>query len=477
MSALRTLPITRGYAQPDSMSARLWRRAQEVLPGGNSRTTVFMAPHPIYAAEGEGGWVTDVDGDRRLDLLNNYTSLIHGHAHPAVTEAATRRLARGASFPLPTPEEIELAALMCERVESVERVRFTNSGSEAVMMAIKGARGFTGRHRIAKFEGAYHGSYDYAEVSLDASPEEWGRLAEPASIPYSKGTPPSVLQDVVVLPFNYADLAAARIEREAKTLAAVLIDPMPNRVGLIPARAELLRKMREVTAAHGILLIFDEVISFRLGYRGAQGVFGITPDLTSFGKIIGGGFPVGAVGGRADVMAVFDPRGGKPPVPHGGTFNANPVTMAAGLAAMRLMDERAFARMDEMGEKLRGGLSACLERAGVPGAVTGMGSLFRLHPSTRAFVDYRSAVPDEAEKKRLDRLHRELIDHGVLLAPTGLGCLSTAVGDAEVEYFLEVFSNCLPSLAREAWGDTLGAPHPGLSQEGRGIGGAKGGWT
>jgi glutamate-1-semialdehyde 2,1-aminomutase len=220
MSALRTLPITRGYAQPDSMSARLWRRAQEVLPGDNSRTTVFMAPHPIYAAEGESGWVTDVDGDRRLDLLNNYTSLIHGHAHPAVTEAATRRLARGASFPLPTPEEIELAALMCERVESVERVRFTNSGSEAVMMAIKGARGFTGRHRIAKFEGAYHGSYDYAEVSLGASPEEWGRLAEPASIPYSKGTPPSVLQDVVVLPLNYADLAAARIEREAKTLAA-----------------------------------------------------------------------------------------------------------------------------------------------------------------------------------------------------------------------------------------------------------------
>jgi glutamate-1-semialdehyde 2,1-aminomutase len=450
VSAVRSLPVTRAYARPDSMSAGLWRRAQEVLPGGNSRTTVFMAPHPIYAAEGDGCWVTDVDGDRRLDLLNNYTSLIHGHAHPAVTGAATRRLARGASFPLPTPEEIDLAALMCERVPSVERVRFTNSGSEAVMMAIKAARGFTGRHRIAKFEGAYHGSYDYAEVSLGSSPAEWGPLAEPRSVAYSRGTPPAVLEDVVVLPFNYPDLAAARIEREAKTLAAVLIDPMPNRVGLIPARAEFLERMRQVTAAHGILLVFDEVISFRLGYRGAQGVFGIAPDLTSFGKIIGGGFPVGAVGGRAEVMAVFDPRGGKPAVPHGGTFNANPVTMAAGLAAMRLMDEAAFARLDELGDKLRGGLAACLERAGVPGSVTGMGSLFRIHPAARGLVDYRSAVPDEAERARLDRIQRELMDHGVLIAPTGLGCLSTAVGDAEIEYGLEVFSSCLKSLGSTA---------------------------
>ncbi|MGH7335096.1 MAG: aspartate aminotransferase family protein [Candidatus Rokuibacteriota bacterium] len=438
-----TVPVTTAYTSPDSRSARLWLEAQEVLPGGNSRTTVFMAPRPIYAAEGEGCWLVDVDGERRLDLLNNYTALIHGHAHPAVTDAATRRLARGVSFPLPTAEEIELAGLLVERVPSVERVRFTNSGSEAVMMAIKAARAFTGRPKIAKFEGAYHGSYDWAEVSLSSSPADWGSLESPASVAYCKGTPPSVLDEVVVLPFNHARLAAARIERQAGELAAVILDPVPNRVGLIPARAEFLKAMREVTAAHGILLIFDEVISFRVGYRGAQGAFGVRPDLTTFGKIIGGGFPVGAVGGRAEVMAVFDPRRGKPLVPHGGTFNANPVTMAAGLAAMRLMDETAYARLDEMGEKLRGGFRACLERAGVPGAITGVGSLFRIHPSGVMFVDYRSALADDAERNRLDQLQRALLDHGVLISPTGLGCLSTVVTEAEIEYFLEIVNHCV----------------------------------
>src|SRR5215468_3513188 len=232
----RALGETRLWLQPGSRSAALWARAQHVMPGGNTRTTVYMAPYPPYAASGDGCWVTDVEGDRRLDCLNNYTALIHGHAHPEIVEATTRRLALGSSFPLPTPEEIELAALLCERLPSAERVRFTNSGSEAVMIAIKGARAFTGRPKIAKFEGAYHGSYDYAEVSLGSTPENWGSLAAPASTAYSKGTPPAVLEDVVVLPFNHLEQAVARIEREARHLAAVLVDPVPNRVGLVPAR-------------------------------------------------------------------------------------------------------------------------------------------------------------------------------------------------------------------------------------------------
>ena len=440
MTRVRALPVTRAWAQPGSAAARLFAEAQRVMPGGNSRTTVFMAPYPPYAASGEGCWITDVDGDRRLDCINNYTSLIHGHAHPRVLEAAERRMRRGTSFPLPTPEEIQLAALLVDRLPSVEQVRFTNSGTEAVMMAIKAARGFTGRPKIAKFEGAYHGSYDYAEVSLSSTPADWGSLTAPASVAYSRGTPPAVLEDVVVLPFNRTELAVARVEREAASLAAVVLDPLPNRVGLLPAQPEFLRAMREVTRAHGIVLIFDEVISFRVGYHGAQGLFGVLPDLTTLGKIIGGGFPVGAVGGRAEVMAVFDPRDGHAPVPHGGTFNANPVTMAAGLTAMELLDRAAFSRLDDLGAKLRASMEDCLAQAGVPGRVTGIGSLFRVHATNREFLDYRSTRLEAAESARLDRLVRSLLEHGVLIAPTGLGCLSTPMTDVEVEGFLETFA-------------------------------------
>lgn len=442
MSPRRPPARTASWARPDSVAAGLYREALRVLPGGNSRTTVYMAPYPPYAASGEGCWITDVDGDRRLDCLNNYTALIHGHAHPRIVEAASRRLAQGASFPLPTPEEIALASLLVERLPGVEQVRFTNSGSEAVMMAIKAARGYTGRPGIAKFEGAYHGSYDWAEVSLAPSPDAWGPPDAPASVPYARGTPPSVPADVVVLPFNGTEAAVAGIEREARRLAAVLVDPVPNRIGLVPARPEFLRALREVTAAHGILLIFDEVISFRVGYHGAQGRFGIRPDLTTLGKIIGGGFPVGAVGGRADVMEVFDPRRG-PSVPHGGTFNANPVTMAAGLAAMQMLDRAAFERLDDLGARLRAAVADCLKEAGVPGAVTGLGSLFRIHPVERELTDYRSARPTPEEAARHQALMRRLLEHGVLVAPTGLGCLSTPMGEAELEWFLEAFAACV----------------------------------
>jgi glutamate-1-semialdehyde 2,1-aminomutase len=440
----RALTRTARWMEADSKSAALFARAQGVLPGGNSRTTVYMTPYPPYAAAGEGCWVTDVEGDRRLDCLNNYTALIHGHAHPAIVEAATRRLAQGASFPMPTAEEIELAALLCERLPSAERVRFTNSGSEAVMIALKGARAFTKRPKIAKFEGAYHGSYDYAEVSLASTPDTWGAREAPASTAYSRGTPPAVLEDVVVLPFNHAEHAIARIEREAAQLAAVLVDPIPNRVGLVPARSDFLTALREVTRRHGIVLIFDEVISFRAGYHGAQGLFGVTPDMTTLGKIIGGGFPVGAVAGLADVMAVFDPtRGGPPPAPHGGTFNANPVTMAAGLVAMRLLTPEAFARFDELGTRLRASLDDCFKQAGVPGRVAGLGSLFRLHPVDREFTDYRSTRTTPAESERLVRIVRGLMEHGVLMSITGLGCLSTPMGEAELEGLIETFAAVL----------------------------------
>ncbi len=364
------------FPDPSSRSKALHDRARASLPGGNTRTTVYMKPYPIYAARGQGCRVFDVDGVARIDCINNFTSLIHGHAHPALIDAATRQIALGTAFGLPTESEIDLAELLCARLASVDRVRFANSGTEAVMMALKAARAFTGRPKIAKCEGAYHGSYDYAEVSLDPTPAAWGSNA-PVSVAYAKGTPANVLADVVTIPFNDIDAAVSLIREHGRDLAGVLVDPMPNRAGLVPADRAYLAALREATHEVGALLIFDEVITFRLGYHGAQGIWDIAPDLTTLGKIIGGGFPVGAIGGRAEVMAVFDPSEGKPALPHGGTFSANPVTMRAGLAAMELLDAAAFARLDAIGERMRASIDAAFRHHGVPGHAVGLGSLLR----------------------------------------------------------------------------------------------------
>ena len=241
------------YPDPKSQSQQLYNRALSSLPGGNTRTTVFMKPYPIYAARGEGCRVFDLDGNEYIDCINNFTALIHGHAHPALVAAATKQLALGSAFGLPTESEVDLAELLAARLPSVEQVRFTNSGTEAVMMALKAARAFTGRPKIAKCEGAYHGSYDYAEVSLDPVPEAWGRNA-PVSVAYAKGTPDNVLADVITIPFNDAEAAVSLIREHGAELACVLVDPMPNRAGLAPADKAYLEALRAVTSEVGALL-------------------------------------------------------------------------------------------------------------------------------------------------------------------------------------------------------------------------------
>lgn len=428
------------YLAPGSTSARLFERAGRVLPGGNTRTTVYTAPHPPYAARGHGAVIVDVDGQARLDFVNNYTALIHGHADPEINAAVIEQLERGVAFAMPTEQEVALAEVLVERVPSVEHVRFTNSGTEAVMMAIKAARGYTGRPKIAKFNGCYHGSYDFAEVSTRPAPA--GPAGDPRSVPYSTGTPQAVLDSVVVLPFN--DLAATErlIVAHRDELAAVVIDPMPRSLGLQPADPAFLAGLREITRARGIVLIFDEVISLRADRGGMQTVLGVTPDLTAMGKIIGGGFPIGALGGSAEVMAVFDPTAGSR-VPHGGTFNANPVSMAAGLVAMRRMTADAYDRMAQLTGLLRAGLEEAMSEAGFEGQTSGHGSLFQVHLHKRPLTPYANAFPTTQETARLDALHRALLARGIFITPAIFGCLSTPMGTVEVEQFVEAFSDSL----------------------------------
>ena len=437
------------YPDPKSVSHAIYNRALASLPGGNTRTTVFMKPYPIYAARGEGCRIWDVDGNEFIDCINNFTSLIHGHAHPSLIEAATRQLSVGSAFGLPTESEIDLAELLVSRLPSVQQVRFANSGTEAVMMALKAARAFTGRPKIAKCEGAYHGSYDYAEVSLDPSPDAWGRNA-PVSVAYAKGTPDNVLADVVTIPFNDTEAAVSLVREHGSELACVMVDPMPNRAGLAPADKAYLNALREITREVGALLVFDEVITFRLGYSGAQGLWGIDPDLTTLGKIVGGGFPVGAIAGRKEVMSVFDPRSGKPALPHGGTFSANPVTMRAGLAAMQLLDEAAFTRLNVIGEAVREGVNEAFRRKGVPGGTVGLGSLLKIHFADRPIRDYRSAYMTEQETKRQAVFNLGLLNRGVLAASYGLMALSTPMTDADVDTIVAAASDALAEVSASA---------------------------
>ena len=433
------------YPNPESRSARLFERARTVVPGGNSRNTIFHKPYPVFAQSGDGCRVRDVDGVERLDFINNYTSLLHGHRHPAIIEAIQAQLALGTCFANPTEAEVRLAELLVERVPSFDQVRFTNSGTEAVMMAIKAARAHTGRSKIAKCEGLYHGCYDVAEVSLGAHPGNWGDGA-PAATAYSKGTPSAVLNDVVVIPFNEPETAEEILSRHAKDLAAVLIDLMPSRVGFVRANPPFLTMLDEFRQTSGALLIVDEVISFRMGMAGAQGMMGVQPDLTALGKIIGGGLPVGAVAGRAEVMSVFDHAQGPPALPHGGTFNGNPLSMAAGRAAMELMTPEAYERLNRLGGKAIAELREAFARAGVTGQVTGEGSLFAVNFKEKPPTTFREAFVPPEESERVAALHRYCLDQGIILGSRGAGALSTPMGEAEVERLAEVFLGALKAL-------------------------------
>ncbi|MBV7328188.1 aminotransferase class III-fold pyridoxal phosphate-dependent enzyme [Chloroflexi bacterium TSY] len=304
------------YAERNPRSREMFERAKQSMPGGNTRTGAYMAPFSHYLTGGEGIYVIDADGHRLLDFTNNNTSLILGHSHPAVVEAIQKQLTQGTGFNRPTPFEIEMAELLCARVPSLERVRFCNSGTEAALNAMRAAKAFTGKRKIAKFEGAYHGTGEYALVShVPPIGPELGSAHRPKSVPSSTGISSAVVDEVIVLPFNHPTACAEIINENADELAAVIVDPLSTGAGFTLPVDGFLTRLREITEQAGVLLIFDEIISLRIAHGGAQEVYNVRPDLTCMAKIIAGGTPGGAFGGREDIMALYDPTDGAAKLP------------------------------------------------------------------------------------------------------------------------------------------------------------------
>lgn len=412
---------------------QLYAQACEILPGGISRNVVFHKPHPYYVAEASGPYVTDIHGVKRVDFANNIASLIHGHAHPKIVEAVCNQIRKGTAFTLGTEVEIEHAQLLCDRVPGFEKIRFVNSGTEAVMAMIKTARAFTGKPKIAKAEGGYHGSFDTAEVSQSANPANWGDMNHPLSVPHVKGTPQAVLDNVVIFPYNDIKRTIAILDEHAGQIACVIIDPVPHRIGMVQATPEFVEAVYAWTRKHDALLCFDEVICFRVAYEGAQSDFKVKPDLTSLGKIIGGGFPVGAFAGRKDIMNILDPGGSDFRFALSGTFSANPVSMTAGKVAMQMFDREAVDSVNRFSQIAIKQVYEAAKVAGIPLSITGKGSMFKVHFREIAPTTYRECYEDAELKSLMNRFLDQMYAEGVIMINSCSCVLSTVITQLEID--------------------------------------------
>jgi glutamate-1-semialdehyde 2,1-aminomutase len=408
------------YAERHAGSREAMARMAAWMPGGDTRSTTWFAPFPLVMDSAEGVAMTDVDGNVLLDLLGNYTALVHGHRPPFIFAAVRAALERDVLFGAPMPEQGELARRIVERLASAERVRFTNSGTEAGMVAARVARRFTGRQRLALAEHSYHGSYE---------PLVWEVAAQTGTATF---------------PVNDVDGATKALDA-AGPLAAVFLEPVLGSGGVITVEDDFLRFLRDYTRVTGALLVFDEVMTFRLGYGGRQEATGVTPDLTTLGKIVGGGMPVGAVAGRADVLAVTDPsRPGS--MEHSGTFNGHRLTMVAGAAGLDALDRAAVQRLNALGDRLRDGLTAVAAGSPVPVSVTSCGSLLNLHAAAGVTTP---AAADAAAHSDLARyLHLALINRGVFVAHRGEMCIATPMSEETVATAVAAVADALHEAAR-----------------------------
>ena len=420
-----------------TLSTKLYAEASRLFPGGvNSPVRAWrnVSGTPLFIVRGRGATVTDADGRTYRDFVGSWGAAIAGHAHPNVVRAVQQAAAAGLGFGAPTPPEIDLGRAIIDAMPAVERIRMVTSGTEAVMSAVRVARAFTGRPTILKFAGCYHGHSDGLLVRAGSGPMTF-------ALPDSAGVPESITMHTVVADYNTSDQVRAYVEAQGANLAAVIVEPVAANMGVVPPREGFLRELREATQACGALLIFDEVITgFRLGRGGAQGCFGVTPDLTCLGKIIGGGLPVGAFGGRADVMEQLAPLG---PVYQAGTLAGNPVTMTAGRETLKLLDHAAYTRLEEIGARLTKGLDEILERRGVRGCVQRAGSIFTIFFGIERAESL--AAVERLDRERFRAFFFGMLERGFYLPPSPFEALfvSLAHSESDADDFLTAADDVL----------------------------------
>lgn len=406
----------------------LFEKSQRVIPGGvNSPVRAFrsVGGTPVFFARGNGPYVWDADDRRYIDYVGSWGPLVLGHAHPEVVKAVQESAARGLSFGAPTESELEMAECITRCLPSMQQVRLVSSGTEATMTAIRLARGFTGRPKIVKFEGCYHGHADSLLVKAGSGALTLGQ-------PSSAGVPPEITAHTIVLDYNDAAMLEATFRAQGERIAAVIVEPVAGNMNLVKPTNEFLAALRELCTRYGTVLIFDEVMTgFRVGLQGAQGLFGITPDLTTLGKVIGGGMPVGAFGGRRDIMQLIAPLG---PVYQAGTLSGNPVAVAAGLATLKLVQAPGFFdRLTANTTKLVEQLQVAGRNAGIAFSAQSVGGMFGVYFRAKPPETYAQVM--ESDKVAFNRFYHALLAEGVYFAPSAYeaGFVSAAHGDAEID--------------------------------------------
>ena len=448
MSAPQATAVAEGirerYWRRTARSREQGERAQRYLPAGHTRGSTQYSPYTTFLRAGQGCHIQDSDGNDYLDLLNNQTALIHGHGHPAIVEVVSEQFARGSVLGAPTEPLLTLAETICERTPGIDRVLFNNSGTEATIMAIRTARAYTSRERIIKMDGGYHGLHDAVLVNMKA---DHAARAAPRSSLTMRGIPSSNLQETLIAPFN--DLAAIvdLFERYGEEIAAVLVEPIPNAGGLVMPQEGYLQGLRDITRRYGALLIFDEVATYRLGRGGYQEVAGVAPDLTALAKIIGGGSPIGACGGRQEVMEIYDGQRAKEPLYVSGTYHGNVLSMLAGQVAMEHYEGPEVQRVNRLGRLLREGISACCEELGLRAQTTGYGSLVRLHWQDAPIVNIAQTARSDRNAQDVAQLfHLELLNRGILANLGEKFCISTPMTEADVDHVLTEIAETLQLL-------------------------------